>query len=60
MRTCNTGVLWRMKRVSVGFDLRWSDADVTVTNEAPLGVDNDFNGGGFHFGAMVGYQFGRR
>jgi hypothetical protein len=54
----NGGVIWRMKRVSVALDVRWSKADVEVNNPI-FDVTNKFNGGGFHFGAMVGYQFGR-
>jgi len=55
----NAGVLWRLKRVSVAFDIRWSDAEVEMTNDV-FAITNKFNAGGIHFGAMVGYQFGRR
>lgn len=44
------GVLWTFKHFNIGFDVRYSDAEVTL-----FGIDAE--AGGFHTGAVVGYHW---
>ncbi|MGA1841051.1 MAG: hypothetical protein ACMUIU_10540 [bacterium] len=48
----NGGLYWTIKRFNIGFDLRWSKADVTFSE---FNVKAD--AGGLHYGLITGIHF---
>ena len=44
------GVVWTLKHFNIGFDIRYSDAEVTL-------FGRDYDAGGFHTGLIAGYHW---